>query len=396
MDGVEAVIEEIRRGGIVIVTDDEDRENEGDLIMAADAVTTDLVAFFLRHTAGVMCVALTGDQCDRLDLSPMVARIEDPNRTAFTVSTDIATAATGISAAERADTVRALADSQSRPSQFVRPGHVFPLRARQGGVLKRAGHTEAAVDLARMAGRTPAGFLCEIVTADKTGMARGPELEVFARDHRLPMTSVAALVRHRLRVERLLEPIAQARLPTRYGEFSCHAWRSVIDGTEHLALSLGDVTGPDPVLVRVHSECLTGDVFGSWRCDCGPQLADAMEAIRREKRGVVVYLRGHEGRGIGLGHKLAAYNLQDAGLDTVDANLALGLPADSREYGLGAQILMELGVTRMRLLTNNPAKYSGLEGFGLEITERVALPPRQTSENCTYLATKRERMGHLL
>jgi 3,4-dihydroxy 2-butanone 4-phosphate synthase/GTP cyclohydrolase II len=278
----------------------------------------------------------------------------------------------------------------------VRPGHIFPLRAREGGVLKRAGHTEAAVDLARLAGRTPAGVLCEVVSADKGSMARRPELERLAREHGLPLIAICDLVRHRMRSERLVREVGRARVPTPYGPFTCTAWEGLIDDVQHMAFAHGDVTGDEPVLVRVHSECLTGDVFGSTRCDCGTQLSDAMAEIARVGRGVVVYLRGHEGRGIGLAHKLAAYNLQDEGHDTVDANLRLGLPVDDREYGIGAQILAGLGVRRMRLLTNNPAKYRGLEGYGLEIVERVPLPPRTTSENVAYLDAKRRRMGHLL
>jgi 3,4-dihydroxy 2-butanone 4-phosphate synthase/GTP cyclohydrolase II len=396
MASVELAIEHLRRGDIVVVTDDEERENEGDFIMAAERATTERLAFFLQHTSGVFCTALTSARCDELRLPPMVRGTEDAQGTAFTVSVDHVTARTGISAAERAQTVRALSDPQSGPQMFRRPGHIFPLRAREGGVLKRAGHTEAAVDLARLAGLQPAGLLSEVVTADKTAMAGAVELQALARRHQLPMISIAALVRHRLRTERLLAHVSRARIPTCYGEFDCHAWRSTLDGVEHLAFVHGRVAGEEPVLVRVHSECLTGDVFGSQRCDCGAQLDDSMQRIADAGRGVLVYLRGHEGRGIGLAHKLAAYNLQDDGHDTVDANLLLGFPSDSREYGIGAQILVELGVQRMRLLTNNPAKYSGLDGYGLEIVERVALPPRKTAHNAAYLEAKRIRMGHLL
>lgn len=393
----DAAIEAISRGEIVIVVDDEDRENEGDLIMAAEAVTPEAMAFFVRHTSGLICVSLTGERCDALGLSPMVEDNQEAQGTAFTVSVDAARGVTtGISARDRAWTIAALADPDAQADDFVRPGHVFPLRSRDGGVLKRAGHTEAAVDLARLAGLKPAGVLCEVVAPDGTGMARGPELRNLARTHGLAMVSIADLVAHRLRSERLVEHVSQARLPTRYGEFTCHAWRSALDGVEHVALVHGDVTHGEPVLVRVHSECLTGDAFGSARCDCGAQLDDALSAIAGAGCGVVVYLRGHEGRGIGLAHKIAAYNLQDAGHDTVDANLLLGLPIDDREYGIGAHILRELGVRRMRLMTNNPAKYHGLQGYGLEIVERVALPPHVTTDNVAYLRTKRERLHHVL
>jgi 3,4-dihydroxy 2-butanone 4-phosphate synthase/GTP cyclohydrolase II len=394
---VAEAIRAIAAGEIVLVVDDEDRENEGDLIMAADAATPAKLGFFLQHTSGVICTSLSGARCDALRLPLMVATNTEAQRTAFTVSVDLAKGVTtGISAADRAATVRALADESRGPADFARPGHIFPLRSRDGGVLKRAGHTEAAFDLVRLAGREPAGVLCEVVSEDKCAMARGPELRRLATAHRLPMISVADLVRHLLRSERLVEQVSEARVPTAYGDFACQAWRSTIDGVEHLALTRGDVAGDEPVLVRVHSECLTGDVFGSRRCDCGAQLDDALRAIADAGRGVVVYLRGHEGRGIGLAHKLAAYNLQERGHDTVDANRALGLPVDNREYGIGAQILMDLGIRQMRLMTNNPAKYDGLQGYGLEIVERVPLAPRPTAENIAYLETKRRRMGHLL
>lgn len=393
---IEHAVEAIAAGGIVIVVDDEDRENEGDLIMAAEAATPEKMAFFLRHTSGVICVALSGDRLDALNLPLMVRDNTEAQGTAFTVSVDLAEGVTtGISAADRARTVAALADPSRTQADFARPGHIFPLRARPGGVLKRAGHTEAAVDLARLAGLEPAGVLCEVASDDKTEMARGPELRRLAAEHDLPMISVALLTRHRLHSERLITSVAQARVPTRHGDFTCHAWRSVVDGTEHLALVRGDVGDGTPVMVRVHSECLTGDVFGSARCDCGSQLDDALSTIAQEGRGVVVYLRGHEGRGIGIAHKLMAYNLQDQGWDTVDANLELGLPVDTREYGIGAQILVDLGVKKIRLMTNNPAKYRGLSGFGLEVVDRISIPPRVTLENVAYLRTKQARMGHL-
>jgi 3,4-dihydroxy 2-butanone 4-phosphate synthase/GTP cyclohydrolase II len=397
MEETGAAIDAVARGEIVLVVDDEERENEGDLIMAAEAVTPEKIAFILRHTSGVVCAALTRDRLDALDLPLMVADNREGQGTAFTVTVDLAEGvSTGISAADRAATISALADPARVARDFVRPGHVFPLRSREGGILKRAGHTEAAVDLARLAGLQPAGVLCEVVSEDRAGMARGPELRRLAARHGMPMVSIAALVRHRLRSEQLVRQTAEARVPTRYGDFTCRAWESLIDGSEHLAFVRGDVRGDEPVLVRVHSECLTGDVFGSQRCDCGAQLDDALRAIAAEGRGVVVYLRGHEGRGVGISHKLMAYNLQDAGRDTVDANIDLGLPVDTREYGLGAQILVDLGVRRMRLMTNNPAKFRGLSGYGLEITGRVALPPRTTNDNVEYLKTKRARMGHLL
>jgi 3,4-dihydroxy 2-butanone 4-phosphate synthase/GTP cyclohydrolase II len=394
---VREAIRAIAAGEVVLVVDDEDRENEGDLIMAADAATPEKLGFFLRHTSGVICTSLSEERCEALRLPLMVLDNREAQGTAFTVSVDLAEGTTtGISAADRAATIRALADASCGPTDFVRPGHIFPLRSRDGGVLKRAGHTEAATDLVRLAGRGPAGVLCEVVSEDKCSMARGPELHRLAAAQRLPMISVADLVRHRLRSERLVEHVSEARVPTAHGDFVCKAWRSVLDGVEHLALTHGDVGGDEPVLVRVHSECLTGDVFGSRRCDCGSQLDDALRAIAEAGRGIVIYLRGHEGRGIGLAHKLAAYHLQDRGHDTVDANRALGLPVDSREYGIGAQILVDLGVRHMRLMTNNPAKYDGLQGYGLEIVERVPLAPRPTRENIAYLETKRRRMGHLL
>jgi len=390
-------IRAIGRGDVVIVTDDEDRENEGDLIMAAGAVTTEKLAFFLEHTSGVICVALPGDRLDDLELPLMVSDNREGQSTAFTVSVDLASGiTTGISAADRARTIRAFADPHAVASDFVRPGHVFPLRSRPAGVLERPGHTEAAVDLSRLAGHAPAGILCEVVSADRGAMARRPQLEQLARAHGLTLVSIADLRRHRLQHERPIRRIAEAPVPTRHGVFSCQAWRSPTDGVDHLALVRGDVSGADPVLVRVHSECLTGDVFGSRRCDCGSQLDDALAAIDEAGRGVVVYLRGHEGRGIGIASKLRAYELQDGGHDTVDANLQLGLPVDSREYGTAAQILLALGVERLRLMTNNPAKCEDLDTYGIDVVDRVALPPRPTPENITYLETKRRRMGHLL
>ncbi|HEX8771700.1 MAG TPA: bifunctional 3,4-dihydroxy-2-butanone-4-phosphate synthase/GTP cyclohydrolase II [Acidimicrobiales bacterium] len=395
---IEDAIAAFGRGEIVVVVDDASRENEGDLIMAAEFATSDKLAFFLNHTSGVICIPMTGDRLDALELPPMVFENTESNRTAFTVSVDARHGATtGISAADRAATIAALVDPATRPQDLARPGHMFPLRYREGGVLKRGGHTEAAVDLARMAGLYPAGVLSEVVSEDKTGMARLPELESFAAKHGLLLISIADLIRYRRQSEKLVRRVVEAtRIPTQFGEFSGYIYESLLDGDQHLALVKGAVQGEENVLVRVHSECLTGDVFGSMRCDCGSQLGAAMELIANAGLGAVVYLRGHEGRGIGIAHKLRAYTLQDEGHDTVDANLELGLPIDSREYGIGAQILVDLGITTMRLLTNNPAKYGGLEGYGLEIVERVALQPVSNPENIAYLRTKQQRLGHLL
>jgi 3,4-dihydroxy 2-butanone 4-phosphate synthase/GTP cyclohydrolase II len=393
---VEAAVAAIAQGEFVVVADDEDRENEGDLIIAADAVTVEKIAFMVRHTSGLICVGITNERADELQLPLMVAQNTEAMGTAFTVSIDLlAGNSTGISAADRARTIQALADPGVRPEEFARPGHIFPLRARLGGVLRRPGHTEASVDLARLARRYPAGALCEIVNEDGS-MARGADLTEFAERHGLVYVTVSDLVAYRRRFEPLIEPVGMARIPTRHGDFKAHAYRSLLDNVEHVAFVRGTIVGSENVLVRVHSECLTGDVIGSLRCDCGPQLDAAMALIAEEGTGVVVYLRGQEGRGIGLGHKLRAYELQDWGHDTVDANIALGLPVDSRDYGVGAQILSDLGVTTMRLLTNNPAKYGGLASYGLEITARVPIEIEPNPENARYLETKRERMGHVL
>ena len=396
-DPVELALAELADGGMVVVVDDEDRENEGDLIMAAEHMTPADLAFMVRYTSGVVCVALPGERCAALGLPLMVGEANtEQQRTAFTVTVDLASGTTtGISAADRAATICGLADPSLDGAAFNRPGHVFPLRAREGGVLKRAGHTEAAVDLARLAGLTPAGAICEIVNDDGT-MARRPELFRFARQHGLPIITIADLIRYRRRVDVLVERTGDARVPTPWGEFRCVSYRSLLDGTEHVAFTLGDISSGEELLVRVHSECLTGDIFRSLRCDCGPQLEAAMARVAAVGRGAVVYLRGQEGRGIGLGHKLRAYDLQDAGRDTVDANLDLGHPVDSREYGVGAQILVDLGAQRLRLLTNNPAKYGGLAGYGLEIVAREPLQTVPNPENLVYLRTKQRRMGHLL
>jgi 3,4-dihydroxy 2-butanone 4-phosphate synthase/GTP cyclohydrolase II len=386
----------IARGEIIVVVDDEDRENEGDLIMAAESATAETIAFFVRHTSGVICTPLVGERLDELEVPLMVRDNTEAQRTAFTYSVDFRhNTSTGISAADRAATIQALIDPATRPGDLARPGHIFPLRYAEGGVLKRAGHTEAAVDLARMAGMFPSGVLCEIVNDDGT-MARVPDLVEFCRTHNLLMITIAELIRYRRQHEKLVKRISEARIPTQWGDFTCYVYESMLDGEQHIAMVYGAVQGEDNVLVRVHSECLTGDVFGSLRCDCGIQLNKAMERIAEEGLGILVYLRGHEGRGIGIGHKIRAYSLQDEGADTVEANVALGLPIDSREYGIGAQILVDLGITTMRSMTNNPSKYGGLEGFGLDITERVPLESIPNPENIAYLRTKREKMGHLL
>ena len=393
---IDDVIAAIGRGEMIVMVDDEDRENEGDLIMAAQFATPEKIAFIVRHSSGVVVAPLSGERCDELRLPLMVEHNTESHRTAFTVSVDmIEGTTTGISASDRSVTLCALADPSATFASFARPGHIFPLRAREGGVLKRAGHTEAAVDLARMAGLEPAGIICEITNEDGS-MSRLPQLIEFCKEHNLLLSSIAELIKYRRHNEKLVTRMGQAQVPTDWGNFTCTAFRSDIDDTEHLAFSMGDVEDGHPVLVRVHSECLTGDVFASRRCDCGPQLQSAMALIAREGRGIVVYLRGHEGRGIGIAHKIRAYSLQDGGLDTVDANTELGLPIDSREYGVGAQILADLGAHKLRLITNNPAKYGGIEGYGLEVVERVALNPIPTEENLKYLQTKRDRMGHLL
>ena len=396
LNTIREAIDAIAAGKFVVVVDDEDRENEGDLIIAAESVTAEDMAFMVKYTSGVVCCAITNERADALHLPLMVANNTEAMGTAFTISVDVAEGtSTGISASDRSLTCKALANGHIAASGFARPGHVFPLRARAGGVLKRAGHTEAAVDLATMAGLAPAGVLCEIVSDDGT-MARLPELIEFAQTHDIPIISIADMIRYRNRHERLVERFSSARIPTIYGEFSAHIYRSSLDDVEHLAFVFGEVNENEIPLVRVHSECLTGDVLGSLRCDCGSQLDLAMKLVAENGSGAIVYLRGHEGRGIGLGHKMRAYALQDEGMDTVDANVALGFAPDSREYGIGAQIIADLGIQKMRILTNNPAKYGGLQGYNLEIVERVPLISDSNPENVRYLQTKEERMGHLM
>jgi 3,4-dihydroxy 2-butanone 4-phosphate synthase/GTP cyclohydrolase II len=384
---------------MIVVVDDQDREDEGDLVVAAELLTEEQAAFIVAHTTGIVCAPMPAARADELALPPMVVDNQDAHGTAFTVSVDHVGTGTGVSAADRARTLRALADSATRPSDLRRPGHVFPLRARHGGVLVRAGHTEAAVDLLTMTGLAPVGVISEIVDVDGS-MRRGESLRAFAEEHDLPVLAIADLVRHRRASEQLVVPVATSSMPTEFGDFRAVAYRSTLDGSEHLALVMGDIAAAgrseDGALVRVHSECLTGDILGSLRCDCGTQLEHALRAVAAEGAGVVVYLRGHEGRGIGLAHKIHAYALQDGGLDTVDANTAQGLPVDSRSYGVGAQILGDLGIRRLRLITNNPAKYGGLDGYGLDIVGRVALPVVETPHNVRYLRTKRERMDHHL
>lgn len=395
---IEDALEDIRRGKMVIVVDDEDRENEGDLVMAAELARPEDINFMITHARGLLCVPITLEQARRLKLDLMVRESSDPHGTAFTVSVDAREGTTtGISAAERALTARVLANPDSKPEDLRRPGHVFPLAAKKGGVLKRAGHTEAAVDMARMAGLHPAGAICEIMNEDGS-MARLPQLLEFAERHHLRIVSIEDLIRYRHLRDKLVERVASVRLPTPYGEFIAHAYHFVLDENEdllHIALVMGDVAGQENVLVRVHSECFTGDVLGSLRCDCGPQLHKAMEIIQEEGRGVILYMR-QEGRGIGLFHKLKAYELQEKGLDTVEANVALGYDADLRDYGVGAQILADLGLKSIRILTNNPRKIVGLQGYGLKITERVPLEVAANPFNAFYLHAKQEKMGHLL
>jgi 3,4-dihydroxy 2-butanone 4-phosphate synthase/GTP cyclohydrolase II len=392
---ISAAIDAIASGGMAVVVDDPQRENEGDLVMASTFVTPDAVNFMATHGRGLICAPMLRERLDELEIPPMVARGTDPKGTAFHVGVDLRGHATGISAAERASTIRALADPSSEPADFTQPGHVFPLAYHRGGVLARAGHTEASVDLAMLAGAGPAAVICEIASEDGE-MMRLPELLRFAERYDLPVVAISDLIAHLIGPEPLVRRLSQARLPLEQGEFRMVGYRDLLDGREHLAAVMGDVAGHPGVLARVHSECLTGDVFGSQRCDCGEQLELALRMVAAEGAGIVVYLRGHEGRGIGLLEKLSAYGLQDRGLDTVDANLVLGHPADARDYAIGVQILRDLGVERLRLLTNNPAKREALQAHGIDVLETVPIVTDPRPENVRYLDAKRARMGHLL
>lgn len=394
LDGIEEAIYDLMLGKPVLVVDDEDRENEGDLIVLADKATPEVINFMIREARGLVCVPITEERARELQLDLMVHHNTDYHGTAFTISVDHTDTTTGISAFERARTVKGLIDPSSRPQNFRRPGHIFPLIAKKGGVLRRAGHTEAAIDLARMCGSYPAAVICEVVKEDGT-MARLPDLRIFAQKHQLKLISIQDLIHYRNEKENLIKREVEVRLPTDYGEFTAVAYTNEVDDKEHVALVKGTINPDEPVLVRVHSECLTGDVFHSHRCDCGPQLASALKQIDENGSGVLLYMR-QEGRGIGLINKLRAYKLQEQGMDTVEANLQLGFGADLRDYGIGAQILKDLGVEKIRLLTNNPRKIKGLEGYGLQVVERVALQMLENIDNTRYLHTKREKLGHLL
>ncbi|WP_110932446.1 bifunctional 3,4-dihydroxy-2-butanone-4-phosphate synthase/GTP cyclohydrolase II [Paenibacillus bouchesdurhonensis] len=394
LDRVEEAIYELMRGKVIIVVDDEDRENEGDFVALAEKATPEVINFMITEGRGLVCMPITAERAEELDLKPMVAQNTDFHGTAFTVSIDHNDTTTGISAHERSVTVKAIMDPDAKPADFRRPGHMFPLIAKNGGVLRRAGHTEAAVDLARMCGSYPAGVICEVIKEDGT-MARLPDLVKIAKQFDLKLISVKDLIHYRNEKEKLVTREVEVRMPTDYGEFRAIAYTNDVDSKEHVALVKGEIGGEEPVLVRVHSECLTGDVFHSHRCDCGPQFEASLKQIEEAGNGVLLYMR-QEGRGIGLINKLKAYKLQEQGLDTVDANLKLGFPADLRDYGIGAQILKDLGVSKIRLLTNNPRKITGLEGYGLEVVERVPIQMKENEDNSNYLHTKQKKLGHLL
>jgi len=391
---IEEAIEDIKNGKIVVVVDDEDRENEGDLLMAAEKVTPEAINFMAKYGRGLICMPIIGERLKELDIYPMVMRNTDSHQTAFTVSIDAIETTTGISAHERSDTILKVLGKDTKPEDFKRPGHIFPLEAKNGGVLKRAGHTEAAVDLARMAGLYPAGVICEIMNEDGT-MARVPDLMEYVKEHDLKIITIADLISYRREKEVYIKRVTKADMPTKHGDFEIVGYENILNGEHHVALVKGDISSGEPVLIRVHSECLTGDSFGSLRCDCGDQLEAAMKKIEKEGRGILLYMR-QEGRGIGLINKLKAYELQDKGMDTVEANLALGFPEDMRDYGIGAQILVDLGVEKIKLMTNNPKKIAGLTGYGIEIVDRVEIQMNHNERNEQYLRTKKQKLGHML